>query len=56
MRFRVLLAVIGSLLAIATVAKADQIGALLTGYEESRPRCPRVAMGRSPPRSHRTVR
>ena len=35
MRFRVLMAVIGSLLAIATVAKADQIGALLTGYEES---------------------
>jgi CHRD domain len=29
------MAVIGSLLAIATVAKADQIGALLTGYEES---------------------
>ena len=35
MRFRVLMAVIGSLLAIATVAKAEQIGALLTGYEES---------------------
>ena len=35
MRCRVLMAVIGSLLAIATVAKADQIGALLTGYEES---------------------
>jgi hypothetical protein len=31
----VLLAVMGSLLASATVAKADQIGALLTGYEES---------------------
>jgi hypothetical protein len=30
-----LLAVTGSLLALATVAKADQIGALLTGYEES---------------------
>jgi CHRD domain len=35
MRFRVLLAVIGSLLAIAIVAEAEQIGALLTGYEES---------------------
>ena len=35
MRFRVLIAVMGSLLAIATVAKAEQIGALLTGYEES---------------------
>jgi hypothetical protein len=35
MRFRVLMAVIGSLLATATVAKADQISALLTGYEES---------------------
>jgi hypothetical protein len=35
MRFRVLIAVIGGLLAIATVAKADQLGALLTGYEES---------------------
>jgi CHRD domain len=35
MRCRVLLAVMGSLLALATVAKADQIGALLTGYEES---------------------
>src|SRR5262249_46735019 len=35
MRFTVVTAVIGSLLAIATVAKADQIGALLTGYEES---------------------
>jgi hypothetical protein len=35
MRCRVLLAVTGSLLASATVAKADQIGALLTGYEES---------------------
>ena len=35
MRFRVLIAVIGSLLVIATVAKAEQIGALLTGYEES---------------------
>ena len=35
MRFTVLLAVMGSLLAMATAAKADQIGALLTGYEES---------------------
>src|SRR5207245_8767580 len=35
MRFRVLMAVMGSLLAIATVTKADQIGALLTGYEEA---------------------
>src|SRR5262245_53907928 len=35
MRFTVLTAVIGSLLAIATVATANQIGALLTGYEES---------------------
>ena len=35
MRFTVLTAVIGSLLVITTVAKADQIGALLTGYEES---------------------
>ena len=35
MRYRVSLAVMGSFLAIATVAKADQIGALLTGYEES---------------------
>ena len=34
-RYRVSLAVIGSFLAINTVAKADQIGALLTGYEES---------------------
>jgi hypothetical protein len=30
-----LLAAMGSLLASATVAKAEQIGALLTGYEES---------------------
>src|SRR5262249_56341774 len=35
MRFKVLTRVIGSLLAIATVAQADQIGAQLTGYEES---------------------
>ena len=35
MRYRISLAVMGSFLAIATVAKADQIGALLTGYEES---------------------
>jgi CHRD domain len=35
MRYRVLMAVMGSLLALPTVAKAEQIGALLTGYEES---------------------
>jgi CHRD domain len=35
MHCRMLLAVMGSLLALATVANADQIGALLTGYEES---------------------
>jgi len=35
MRCRVLIAVMGILLAVATVAKAEQIGALLTGYEES---------------------
>src|SRR5215831_5806596 len=35
MRFRVLMAVLGSLMAIATIATAEQIGALLTGYEES---------------------
>ena len=35
MRFKVLLLVMGSLLAIATEANAEQIGALLTGYEES---------------------
>jgi len=35
MRNGVLLAVMGSLLALATVAKAEQLGALLTGYEES---------------------
>jgi hypothetical protein len=35
MRCRVLMAVMGGLLATATVAKAEQIGALLTGYEES---------------------
>jgi CHRD domain len=35
MRLRVLMAVMGSLLATATMAKAEQIGALLTGYEES---------------------
>jgi hypothetical protein len=35
MRYRVLLAVMGSLLAAAPLAKAEQIGALLTGYEES---------------------
>jgi len=35
MRFSVVIAVMGGLLATATVAKAEQIGALLTGYEES---------------------
>jgi hypothetical protein len=35
LRFRVIIALMGGLLAAATVAKADQIGALLTGYEES---------------------
>src|SRR6266446_6593228 len=35
LQFRVIIAVMGGLLAAATVAKADQIGALLTGYEES---------------------
>ena len=35
MRLRVLIAVMAGLLATATAAKADQIGALLTGYEES---------------------
>ena len=35
MRFTVLMAVIGGLLAVARAANADQIGALLTGYEES---------------------
>jgi hypothetical protein len=32
--YRVLLAVMGSLLATAPTVKAEQIGALLTGYEE----------------------
>src|SRR5215469_8465127 len=35
MRGRVLLAVMGGLVATAPMAKAQQIGALLTGYEES---------------------
>ena len=34
MRCRVLLAVMGGLLAAAPTAKAEQLGALLTGYEE----------------------
>jgi hypothetical protein len=34
MRYKVLLAVMGSLLATAPTVKAEQIGALLTGYEE----------------------
>ena len=35
MRLRVLIAIMGGVLATATVAKADQIRALLTGYEET---------------------
>ena len=35
MRYRVVLAVLGGLLVTATLATADQLGALLTGYEES---------------------
>jgi len=35
MRASLCLAILGSLLALATVATADQLGALLTGYEES---------------------
>ena len=35
MKSRVFVAVIGSFLVVATVAKAEQLGALLTGYEES---------------------
>ena len=35
MRCKVLMAVMGGLLATTTVATAEQIGALLTGYEES---------------------
>jgi len=35
MRLRVLIAVMGGVLATATVAKADQLRALLTGYEET---------------------
>ena len=35
LRIRLLTAVVASLLAITTVAEAQQIGALLTGYEES---------------------
>jgi len=35
MRNRVFVAVMGSLLLLATVAKAEQLAALLTGYEES---------------------
>ena len=35
MQYRVLIAVMGGLLALATVAKAEQLGAVLTGYEES---------------------
>ena len=35
MRNKVFVAVMGSLLSLATVAKAEQLAALLTGYEES---------------------
>src|SRR5262249_59938260 len=35
MRYRVLIAVVGSLVTLATVANAQQVAALLTGYEES---------------------
>jgi len=35
MRYRVFLALLGGLWATATLATAEQIGALLTGYEES---------------------
>jgi hypothetical protein len=35
MRLRVLIAVMGGVLATATAAKADQLRALLTGYEET---------------------
>ena len=35
MRFKVLTAVVSGMLAAAAVAEADQIRALLTGYEES---------------------
>src|SRR4051795_10478322 len=35
MRFRLLMVVLGGLWATATLATADQLGALLTGYEES---------------------
>src|SRR5262245_66692063 len=35
MKSKVFVAVIGSLLAVATVVKAEDLGALLTGYDES---------------------
>jgi len=35
MRFKVLIAVVGGLLVTASVVQADQIAAVLTGYEES---------------------
>jgi hypothetical protein len=35
MHYRVLIATLGGLLTLATVAKAEQLGAVLTGYEES---------------------
>ena len=54
MRCRVLIAVMGILLAVVTVAKAEQLGALLTGYEEA-PSVSTTGRGSSPPRSPRTV-
>ena len=35
MRYKVLMAVLGSVFMLATVAKAEQLAALLTGYDES---------------------
>jgi hypothetical protein len=35
LRYRILTAMLGSLVVLVTVAKAEQLGALLTGYEES---------------------
>ena len=44
------------LLATATVAKADQISALLTGYEETPAAVSTTGRASSPPRSPRMVR
>src|SRR5262245_43171884 len=44
MKSKVFVAVIGSLLVVATVVKAENLGALLTGYEES-PSVSRTAAG-----------